>query len=453
MKNIKNSKKIFCITSILTIFVLVLCPLAISGIQDEKLIEESNVEDAELSSNQEPTVVTVSQDDPVVAESEPTNQDTGLSPIDNAASLAVGYVEAGMSRDDVITVLTTDLGYTDTEAKIAYSKASAQVSSAEDNTVSETVIEESIEEEAVPELAAKDRVNEGISKKPGRKFFRRSISRDREGNVTYKKIVTDEEKATVTEMLDEGYTTEQIAEGFYGNDYSSRDIIAVFQESDISASDTYNALNTTEISEAEEKAVSNKPRAKFKNSKSKLLNRIYKRQQAKYEQGIVDAKENAVTGLLKDMKAEGFDISGSLDGAMQDLKEVGLSADEAYDAVSSIALPNRPSAKFRKTKFFKKWNKNKEPHGDAEYALAASMLNAGYEKSEVHVAFEQHYTAEDTSAIMSEAELRVTNVQNTQTNVNSTDTIDNTNANSTDTIDNTNTEQDILQRQTNSIPI
>ena len=452
MKNLKKSKMMINIISVVIACVFIITPLAVSGIQDDKFIQGNKTEQAQLGSTQEAKVVTVSKDDPLISGSAQPQQDQGLSPIENAASLAVGYVQAGMSREEIITVLTTDLGYTETEAKIAYSKASAQTASEQPNSAKAPVAQDTSQEEA-PGTPAADRVKEGIGNKPRFKFRSFLLNRNEDGGITFKKRVTADETNTVKEMLGEGYSIEDIAQGFADNNYSTKDIIAVFQKAEVSASDTYSALSKTEISKAEEKAANQKPSAKFKNSKSKFLHKIYENRQSKYEQGIVNSKKDAVTGLLGDMKEAGFDISGSLDGAVADLKAAGLSASEAYDAVKPIAVPNRPSAKFRNNKLWQKFsdriykiaNKTKPSsaaYGEAEYALAASMLKAGYAKSEIAAEFKGTYKAKDVLMIMSAGETRFNNSQNTQTN-----------SNSNNTINNTNTQQDILRRKTQAIPI
>ncbi|MCK4994229.1 MAG: hypothetical protein KAS13_04185 [Candidatus Omnitrophica bacterium] len=449
MKHLKNRKIIFSIISVVIACIFIITPLAISGIQDDKLIQGNNTEEAQLEGTQEAKVVTVSQDDPAISGAGLQQQETGISPIDNAASVAIGYINAGMSKEDIITILIKDLDYTDTEAEIAYSKAGAQVTSTQENTVSEAVVEETSEEESTTHMTAKDRVNEGIIKRPTRKFFHRSFSRDREGNITYKKKVTEAETDTVKEMLSEGYSVEAIAGGFSKNNYSTKAIIAVFEKSDVSASDTYSALSKTEISKAETKAAK-KPNAKFSNSK------IFKNRKTNTETRIKNAKKDAVTGLLKDMKAAGFDVNGAIDDAVQDFKDSGLDTSEAYSAirpvVKTVVAKNwKPSAKFLRRMGYKKGEESlaianhKKLHpdyGEGEYSLAAAMLKAGYEKSEIHAEFKKTYSAKDILIIMSAGETRALNSQNTQTN-----------SNSTNNIDNTNTQQDILQRNTNPIQI
>ena len=439
MKRTKQSKKILNIICIVSAFIFTFTQIAVSGIQDDKLHQDSKIEDAQVDNSQNTKVVTVSQDDTMINGSQQLQQDTGLSSMENATSLATGYIQANMSKEEIISTLTSDLGYTQTEAEIAYSKASVTLESQQGISSQTTTTEESIQEED-RDVSAKGRVKQGITRSPRSKFLTRRIRKTAgEGGITFKKKVTNDETSTVKEMLDEGYSIEEIAEGFSQNNYSTTDIIAVFKGAGVSAGDTYKALSKMVISKAEAKVEKEKPKSKF-------MRRILKRSEKDSEARKKNANKDAVKSLLSQMKRAGYDINGAIDGAVQDLKDAGLSTSEAFWSVYPLIETKKPSSKFRKVwgiaSFRKKIKTNKSKYGEAEYAMAAAMMKAGYEKGEISAEFKKSYSAKEVLMIMSAGETRFLKSQNNQTNTNSTNNIDNTN-----------TQQDIIKRQTQSTPI
>ncbi len=440
MKNntLNKRKKIVHIICFVLTFIFSSSNFCRGSFLNEFQQQESNIEEAQLDNSQDPKVVSVSQDKAGLNGSGQAQQDKGLSPIENAAALATGYIKAGMKKEEIQKVLTTNLGYTDTEAEIAYSKASAELCSAQENSIQTAdIIEENGEIETL-EVSAKDRVKQGISKNPRSKFTRFKVKHIKERGFYFKKKATVAETNIVKEMLGEGYSIEEVAEGFAQNSYSTNDIIAVFKGAGVKAGDTYTALSKMVISEAEAKVGKVKPKSKF-------MDRILKRREKDLEARKKNAKKDAVKGLLTEMKIAGYDIKGAIDAAVHDLKEAGLSTSEAFSSIYPLIETKKPFRKFKggwPGKIKEKLKRIRNTYGEPEYTMAAAMLKAGYEKSEITAAFKKIYSDKDVLMIMSSGETRFLNSQNNQTNINSTNTIDNTN-----------TQQDIINRQTQSTPI
>jgi len=447
---------------IITVFILSFTRFSISALEDEKLHTSSDHEDAQVSDNNNTPVVTTSATDHLISNNHAVGEDKSLTPIDNAASLASGYIQAGKSKDEIIKTLTDNMGYTQTEAAIAYSKAESKITvepQADSVSTALTAQTENTQEsaEATPQKSAKDRVAEGTGQKPGTKFrhivsSRKVENNTEEGNswtiLTSSRAVTEKEKNTVTEMLDEGYSIEDIAQGFADNGYSTADIAAIFKKAGVSAEDAYSALSKIEIKKAEAKAEQQKPRAKFrrhKNDPNWKENDLEKRKN--------EAKQGAVLEVLDTMEKAGYDVKSAVDGAVQDLKDAGMSANQVYNAVISKVADGKPKHKFTgriwsrsNIKFYTK--PHMESYGEGEAALAAAMIKAGYSKEEISAQFENKnryygyysYSFGDREMIMSQAEhnLNNTNQQNNDVSSNST---------------NTDTQEDILKRQTQATPI
>ncbi|MCK5492452.1 MAG: hypothetical protein KAJ14_05005, partial [Candidatus Omnitrophica bacterium] len=122
--NKKIKTKTLKICCIAIVFIFTFTNSGIGGLVDEKLHQNADLEDSQVNNNQNAIVVTTSNTDQLITNEEYIPQDNNLSPIDNATSIASGYIQAGKSEDEVFLSLT-DMGFTEVEAEIAYAKANA----------------------------------------------------------------------------------------------------------------------------------------------------------------------------------------------------------------------------------------------------------------------------------------------------------------------------------------
>ncbi|MFH1061544.1 MAG: hypothetical protein V1747_01500 [Candidatus Omnitrophota bacterium] len=302
-------------------------------------------------------------------------------------------------------------------------------------TATETATNETVTdpEAIVPTIDPKTRVQQMLVK-PNMKF--RNTSQ-----------VTQAETDTVNEMLDEGYTIEQIAEGFAANGYSSESTAAVFKEAGVSSTDAYKALSSIAIEDAE---------AKFDQDQGVIrpTSKFTANYQANQDKEKQEAKQEAIKSTIDDLEAAGYDVQEVLDEAVQDLKDAGMSAQETKDfLIAKVADGTvKPQAKFYSQ------NNQMTSYGDGEVALATAMLKAGYSSSEVTSAFETgnypnetesyifghgsySYTSADSQVIVSTAEKNISDQAAANLTPASPDTSNN------------NTQQDILRRNTQAIPI
>ncbi|MCK4994355.1 MAG: hypothetical protein KAS13_04820, partial [Candidatus Omnitrophica bacterium] len=120
--NKKIKTKTLKICCIAIVFIFTFTNSGIGGLVDEKLHQNADLEDSQVNNNQNAIVVTTSNTDQLITNEEYIPQDNNLSPIDNATSIASGYIQAGKSEDEVFLSLT-DMGFTEVEAEIAYAKA------------------------------------------------------------------------------------------------------------------------------------------------------------------------------------------------------------------------------------------------------------------------------------------------------------------------------------------
>ena len=126
MKSEKQSKKILNIICVIITFVFTFSQIAVSGIQDEKLFQNTNRDEIQADSNEEARIIETTGGDAFLNTGITQQADT-MTPIDNAAAIAVGYIGVGKTKEEIITILTGELNYTVTEAEIAYSKADAKL--------------------------------------------------------------------------------------------------------------------------------------------------------------------------------------------------------------------------------------------------------------------------------------------------------------------------------------
>lgn len=315
-----NNKRIVSVLIIVICFVFAFTTLAISGIEDEKLIQGSNPDDTQIDDSTEAKVVNVTADDTALNDPSSSQQNNDLSPIDNATSLAAGYIQSGKSQDEIITTLTADLGYTKTEAQIAYSKASTQsdpgAAAVDTDTVNADV------DETLPQVSPEDRAAETL--KPRVKFKKKgsllkrlisglkSVLSRRAERTPYYKVGTQDQVDTVNGMLDEGYTHEQIAEGFASNGYRSNETAAIFKSSGVSVDDAYKALSSAAVKKAEANAGEKAPKSKF-------IKRI----------GKTTDEQHAIVKAYDSLFKGGYEIDEPLDIAVQDLIDAGMTEEQA----------------------------------------------------------------------------------------------------------------------------
>jgi hypothetical protein len=351
------------------------------------------------------------------------------------------------------------MGYTPLESEIAYSKASvntkpaqittqAQATSgagsmgAEQTTLKADTAEPENTKTNQPAVSAADRVTQGVGTQPRYKFRSANSAQRREKEVT-----------TVKDMLSEGYSITDIAQGFIDNGYTARQVIGTFKDAGVSADDTFNALSTIVVDKSQEANKQQKPMAKFKTN-SKLTAR-WEKQQQEQENKI---KQTAIKGLVEQMSAAGYDIEPALGGIVQSLKDAGMSAAEVKDFLIGKVSDIKPTAKFRGHGIVRAilWIFNRNPtmesFGKGEVSLAAAMLNAGYSADEVKASFahkngtfklfygQYSYTSEAISGIMSGAQ-QIIKAENQEQTLN------------TSGAQNNNLNDDINKRQTQAVPL
>jgi hypothetical protein len=463
-------KRALRITVIIVTFIFAFSINCIGGLIDEE-IHTGNAEqkpEANTSNSSEPNVVSVTASDTQLSSVAQSNgeADVSLTPIEEATSIASGLMASGKTDKSVVIATLVSYGYEQTEAEIAFAKASSNnvldTAAAEtdvidtsvgtdtepDQTQTDTTTD--VQEQAGPETSPKDRVSQGI--KPKTKFRNRFVSGEHKSNFwgSNKKKVTEDEKATVTAMLDEGYSLEQISQGFADNGYNVKDTAAVLKESGVSASDAYTVLSSAEVKKAEAE-FNNKPKTKFSKRFSGL---------GKNKETLDDKKQDALKSVVNDMEAGGYDVQGTLDTIVQDLKDNGMSASEVKDFINPKVGDGKPKSKFKGSSSLSKRlntavnaiNSLRRPtkmtsYGEGEIDLASAMLKAGFSESEVTESFQngnQKYTKADTQLIVSAGQYNIDHpIGNNNVNTNAVNTNNN----------NVKTQEDILQRQTQATPI
>jgi len=217
-----------------------------------------------------------------------------------------------------------------------------------------------------PTLSAQERVQQGISA-PAAKF---------KPTAKFKNRNNDKAVTTVTEMVTEGYSINQIAEGFKGNGYSTAEIADIFKKAGIGADDTYTALSSIALADAE---ASVKPKGKF--MKIAIAIQGNEQWQAMQENKVVAAQKAALKNVCQEMISAGYSLEPALGNIAADLKNHGMSAKETYKTLIGNVANVTPTGKFTV--------QPRQTFGDGEVALAAAMLDAGYTQDEVRTAFEQ----------------------------------------------------------------
>lgn len=401
---------------------------AVCGIEDDKVQSSGNTTKPELNTANSvaPKVVTVSNDDTVLTGTQKTNESTTLTPIETATSVAVGMIASGTTDKSVVKATLVSYGYEQTEAEIAYAKAITSNILAETPKTSNNDIDTKALN-TTPAMPAKDRVAQTVTTRPAIKFRQRL---NQQGN----NKVTQNEKDTVNQMISEGYSLEQIAEGFVANRFNSNQTAAIFKEAGVSSMDAYDALSSMAVKKAETNVEKEmiKPRTKF----AKRFGKNTTEQQ----------KQDAIKTTINEMQAAGYDIQGTLDSAVQDLKDNGMSAQEVKDFLIAKVADGKPKAKFGNTLYNRIMSNrvhNMQSYSQGEISLATAMIKAGYTKSEVESTLQSgnyKYTSGDTQMIVSAAEKNISE-QASSTLTPASSEIPNAN------------ESDILRRNTQAIPI
>ncbi|MBU1086641.1 MAG: hypothetical protein KKD05_03895 [Candidatus Omnitrophica bacterium] len=435
-------KKNIVISIMVMGFMLISCFNAISGIEDDKIQQIANKLKPELNTanSTEAKVVSTTPDDISLSSTPKSNQSTTLTPIQTATSVASGLIASGTTDKSVVKATLISYGYEETEAEIAYVKASTSDILAETPKKSSNNNIETKTLDAKPTMLATDRVAQTVKTSPVMKFrnlFNKASNK-----------VTQNEKDTVTQMIDEGYSIGQIAEGFAGNKYNSSQTAAIFKEAGVSSMDAYDALSGIAVKKAEA-------------SEGKLMSKLTGKPREKFAKRLglntpEQQKQEAIKTTVNELQAAGYDVHGILDSAVQDLKDAGMSAQGVKDFMISKVADGKPSLKFRSGKGFisniilkvaHNWAIKKSKmasYGDGETGLATAMIKAGYSGSEVSAAFKTgpySYTNADTQKIVSTAETNISN----QAAANLTPASPDNKIH--------NTQEDVLQRNTQSIPI
>ncbi|MBU1042849.1 MAG: hypothetical protein KJ915_00420 [Candidatus Omnitrophica bacterium] len=388
-----------------------------------------------LGVSSRPNVVAVSSDDTAVTAVQSANEETALTPIQTATSVASGLIASGTIDKSVVKATLMSYGYGETEAEIAFTKASTN--NVLDNMMVVPVVDKITisQESTMSTLAPGNRVKQGL--KPQSKFQKGRIANYMKDP---KQTVRQDEINTTTEMLDEGYTVVQVAQGFAANGYTSAKTAAIFQASGISAKDAYNALSSMGIGEGKGSILKSWA-AVFKRFGSNVM--IKDRQETQ--------KQEAIKSTVNDLASAGYDVTEVLGVVVQDLKDTGMTAQQTNDfLIEKVADgTGKPIANFRNAGNISlssivgviQGRKNggsvsMTSYGQGEIALASAMIKAGYSTSEVASSFKTgsySYTNADTQKILS------------QTNI--------SNPASPDTTTNNNTQEDLLKRNTQALPI
>ena len=419
-------------------FMLIFSLDGVAAVIDDEITQSTDEEKTELVDIDDVTVIEVTESDAELSLS--TNNSSSsiaLTPIEEATSVASGLIASGSTDKSVVIATLVSAGFEQTEAEIAYAKASTNnvlddpttitVSAVSSESDTEAIISDvddeevdtsdidgaTVDEETVvaavttsaPETAPSDRVAQTV--KPSSKFKNKSG--------LFSKSISEStaEVTTAKSMVDEGYTVEQIVEGFADNGYSTDTISSILNKSGVSAEDAYEALSNhlTETG-------SSKPSKKF-----------VKRFGA--ESAEDKAAQDQVKTVVNTLESAGYEVQDVLDTAVQDLKDAGMTAVEIKDYLNEKVADGKPKSKFKTVtslknlvnkvgSFTNKFTSSRPlkmtSYGDGETALASAMLKAGFSSETVESAFKsgnQIYTNEDAATIVSSAQY-----QNTQsTNV------------------------------------
>jgi len=225
-----------------------------------------------------------------------------------------------------------------------------------------------------PTVSAQARIKQELSK-PKTKFAKLLW------NITNKNkqySSASEEVKIATQMIAEGYTIDQIANGFKGNGYSTSAIAEIFKEAGVGADAAYTALSSIALADAE---ASVKPKGKF----TKIFIAIHGNEQwqAMQENKVVDAQQAALKQVCQEMAAAGYDLEPALGNIAADFKAHGMSAKQTYKALIGNVANTTPTAKFTA--------QPRQTFGDGEVALAAAMLDSGYSQDQVQNVFKQGF--------------------------------------------------------------
>ncbi|MBU4304177.1 MAG: hypothetical protein KJ893_00900 [Candidatus Omnitrophica bacterium] len=420
---------------------------------------ENTEKKTESNVNNPIATIPVSQDISVVNGTQ-ASSDNSLSPGTTAQAVASGYIESGKTKGEIISSLI-QIGYSQTEAEIAYSKASVNyvvqpqavvvsgsiasaASSALEAQTEETIntanTVEPVQQKTEELKPAEQRITEGLGQniRPRGKFGARVKNNyTQEGNIA-------------KDMLNEGYTVEQIVDGYAKKGYAGAKIAKILNIAGVSASDAYQALSTASISKAEAAVYTIKPTGKFKSIFKSIIKtliiKLGQTQEQKLETRENAARQEAIKSTVNEMQAAGYDIKPALDSIVQNLKDTGMSAQQAKDFLISKVADGKPRAKFHGGWFISRTQPRMTSAGEGEINLAAAMLQAGYSKEEVQSTFESKrgrfyvaysYTPGAITGIMSAAENRINGTNQPRQTTNT----------------NTQLESDILKRATNALPI
>ncbi len=352
-----------------------------------------------LNSDESTKQIPVSGDDVAVNDQSVSSQGTQqVTGSDTAKALAYGYVKAGKDKKTIIGDLQ-NMGYSSLESEVAYTKAVTQLSAENnttDNTASvttqtaqtaaqqttQTATEDST---TTPQKPALQRLQEGIGKKPVGKFLNVANGR-------YSK-----ESSTVKDMVKEGYSADDIAGALSSMGYKTAAIAKILNKAGVSGDEAYSAISKISLTKAENdyNSTHSKPSTKF----IKLTNGSTTLEQA---------KQDAIKGVLTDLKSAGYSVTSVLDGAMSDFKAAGMSAKDAFNQVIKDVGGAKPTAKF----IFHRTSPQFSTYGEGEVDLAKAMLKAGYSETDVSAAFQNKngtiygsysYTQTATNSIISAA--------------------------------------------------
>ncbi|MBU0633507.1 MAG: hypothetical protein KKB82_03325 [Candidatus Omnitrophica bacterium] len=286
--------------------------------------------------------------------------------------------------------------YSPTAIDVSIQKARSAVGS--QNTTSEPVVEataavavevaaeqtQAEQVQAAPTMPASERVAQGVGQKPTRKFsgiggIIAAIFKAKTGNAMQK------EKNTTTQMINEGYSITEIAQGFKANGYSTKEIANIFEKAGVGVEDAYTALSTVALAEAQASVEQQRPGPKFKMRNQAFPGGWEAKWQEQQDTDLTAASQAALKGVTRELIDAGYDIQPALGNIATDMKANGMSAKETYKVLIGCVSDAKPVGKtiFRTSPI--------QTFGDGEVALAGAMMNAGYGEAEVRTAFEQGY--------------------------------------------------------------
>ncbi|MBU2063165.1 MAG: hypothetical protein KKF93_02100 [Candidatus Omnitrophica bacterium] len=330
-----------------------------------------------------------------------------------------GLVEGGMSDVDIHTQVSIAFNnmseavgtatiqietegnpyfiYSPTAIDVSIQKARSAIGS--QNTTSEPVVEataavavevaaeqtQAEQVQAAPTMPASERVAQGVEQKPTRKFsgiiggIIAAIFKAKTGNAMQK------EKNTTTQMINEGYSITEIAQGFKANGYSTKEIANIFEKAGVGVEDAYTALSTVALAEAQASVEQQRPGPKFKMRNQTFPGGWEAKWQEQQDTDLTAASQAALKGVTRELIDAGYDIQPALGNIATDMKANGMSAKETYKVLIGYVSDAKPVGKtiFRTSPI--------QTFGDGEVALAGAMMNAGYGEAEVRTAFEQGY--------------------------------------------------------------